>query len=75
MKKQLVIAVAAATMAAGSLTAQAYEQGDIIMRAGIVTVAPNADSDPINPAGPGRHAARTVWTSTTIRRFPLSAPG
>ncbi len=47
MKKQLVIAVAAATMAMGALSVNAYEQGDIILRAGIVTVAPDADSDPI----------------------------
>lgn len=47
MKKQLVIAVAAATMAMGALSVNAYEQGDIVLRAGLVTVAPDADSDPI----------------------------
>ncbi len=52
MKKQLVIAVAAATIAAGSLSAQAYEQGDIIVRAGIITVAPDSSSDPINLPDP-----------------------
>jgi outer membrane protein len=47
MNKKLVIAVAAAGLALSSLSAQAYEQGDIIFRAGVATVAPNDDSDPI----------------------------
>jgi outer membrane protein len=53
MKKQLVIAVAAAGVALGALNVQAYEQGDIVFRAGIVTVAPNDDSDAIElPTAP-----------------------
>ncbi|WP_439106340.1 OmpW/AlkL family protein [Congregibacter sp.] len=47
MKKQLVIAVAAAGISLASLGTQAYEQGDIIFRAGIATVAPSGDSDAI----------------------------
>ncbi len=47
MKKQLVMAVAAASVALSAASVQAYEQGDIIFRAGVVTVAPNDDSDPI----------------------------
>lgn len=47
MQKTLVIAVAAASMAFGSIAASAYEAGDIIFRGGIVTVAPDASSDPI----------------------------
>jgi outer membrane protein len=53
MKKQLVIAVAAAGLTLGTLGAQAYEQGDIVFRAGVVTVAPNDDSDAIElPTAP-----------------------
>ena len=47
MKKVLVTAVAAASMALGSLGVQAYEMGDIIIRGGIGTVVPDTDSDPI----------------------------
>jgi outer membrane protein len=48
MKKVLAIAVAAAGVALATVNAQAYEQGDIIFRAGITTVAPNDDSDAIS---------------------------
>lgn len=47
MKKQLVVAVAAAGLGLGALNVQAHEQGDIIFRGGIATVAPNTDSDAI----------------------------
>ena len=47
MKKELVIAVAAAGISLVSLGAAAYEQGDIVFRAGIATVAPSGDSDAI----------------------------
>lgn len=47
MKKPLILALATATMAAGSVGAHAWEQGDIIFRGGIATVAPNDDSDAI----------------------------
>ncbi len=47
MKKQLAIAIAAASLGLGALGAQAHEQGDIIFRGGIATVVPNTDSDAI----------------------------
>jgi outer membrane protein len=47
MNKQLIVAVAAASLGLGALSAQAHEQGDIIFRGGIATVAPNTDSDAI----------------------------
>ena len=47
MKKQLVLAIAAASLGLGALATQAHEQGDIIFRGGIATVGPDADSDPI----------------------------
>ncbi|WOJ96132.1 OmpW family outer membrane protein [Congregibacter brevis] len=46
MRKQLVLAMAAG-LGLASLGAQAYEQGDIVFRAGIATVAPSGDSDAI----------------------------
>ncbi len=46
MKKMLSVALAA-TLAGGSLMAQAYDQGDWILRAGAVTVSPDASSDNI----------------------------
>ncbi|WP_439102670.1 OmpW/AlkL family protein [Congregibacter sp.] len=46
MKKQLVLAVAAG-LGIACMGAQAYEQGDIIIRGGVATVAPSGDSDPI----------------------------
>ncbi|MFK8041258.1 OmpW/AlkL family protein [Congregibacter sp.] len=46
MRKQLVLAMAAG-LGIASLGAQAYEQGDIVFRAGIATVAPSGDSDAI----------------------------
>lgn len=47
MQKKLVIALAAAGLAASSLAVQAHEQGDIIVRVGVTTVAPDADSDAV----------------------------
>jgi outer membrane protein len=47
MNKTLAIAVTAAGIALATTHANAYEQGDIIFRAGITTVAPNDDSDAI----------------------------
>lgn len=46
MKKALSLALAVAA-ASGSMMAQAYEAGDWILRAGAVTVAPDADSDEV----------------------------
>jgi outer membrane protein len=46
MKKVLYAAVAAA-LASGAMSAQAYEQGDWILRVGAATVAPNESSDNI----------------------------
>ena len=51
MKKALTIALAAA-LAGGGMMAQAYQQGDWILRAGATTVDPDTDSDDINlPTG------------------------
>lgn len=51
MKKALTIALVAA-MAGGSVMAQAYQQGDWVLRAGATTVDPDTDSDQINlPTG------------------------
>lgn len=51
MKKALTFALVAA-MAGGSVMAQAYQQGDWILRAGATTVDPDTDSDDINlPTG------------------------
>ncbi len=47
MKKALTIALIAA-MAGGAMTAQAYQQGDWVLRAGATTVDPDTDSDDIN---------------------------
>ena len=47
MKKQLAIAVAAVSVGLGVMGAQAHEQGDIIFRGGVATVAPDTSSDPI----------------------------
>jgi outer membrane protein len=47
MKKALTITLAAA-LAAGGMMAQAYEQGDWVLRAGATTVDPDTDSDNIN---------------------------
>ena len=46
MKKALTLALAVAA-ASGTMAAQAYEAGDWILRAGAVTVAPDADSDEV----------------------------
>ena len=50
MKKVLTLAVAAA-LAGGSALTHAYEAGDWILRAGAVTVAPDADSDVVPGLG------------------------
>ncbi|MEJ2532766.1 MAG: OmpW family outer membrane protein [Halioglobus sp.] len=50
MKKILSVALVAA-LAGGSLAAQAYEKGDMIIRLGATTVDPDADSDAINLPG------------------------
>jgi outer membrane protein len=47
MHKHLAPAAAAALLALSSTSVLAHEQGDIIFRAGIATVAPDASSDPI----------------------------
>lgn len=47
VRKQLVAAVAMAGLSVACMTAKAYEQGDIVFRAGIATVAPSGDSDAI----------------------------
>jgi outer membrane protein len=52
VKKPLAAAVTAAILGAGAIGAQAYEQGDIILRAGIATVVPNTSSDPIELPDP-----------------------
>jgi len=51
MKKALTIALAAA-LASGGMMAQAYEQGDWVLRAGATTVDPDTDSDLIDPTIP-----------------------
>ena len=50
MKKALTIALAAA-LASGGMMAQAYEQGDWVLRVGATTVDPDTDSDDINLPG------------------------
>jgi outer membrane protein len=51
MKKVLTLAVAAA-LASGAAMTHAYEAGDWIIRAGAVTVAPDADSDIVDESLP-----------------------
>lgn len=48
MKRTLAIAVAFSSLTISSMNSIAYEQGDIVFRAGVTTVAPNDDSDPIS---------------------------
>jgi outer membrane protein len=50
MKKALTMALAVA-MASGTIAAQAYEQGDWIVRVGATMVDPDTDSDNINLPG------------------------
>lgn len=50
MKKVLTLAVAVA-LTGGTAMTHAYEAGDWILRAGAATVAPDADSDPIDELG------------------------
>lgn len=47
MQRPLLVAIAAAALGAGPHAAEAHRQGDIIVRAGIGTVAPDASSDAI----------------------------
>ena len=53
-----------------ALGVQAWEQGDILLRAGAVTVDPDADSDVIrgnqDPQGPGCTIVWALKASTTI---------
>ena len=57
MKKALTMALVAA-MAGGSVMAQAYEQGDWILRVGATTVDPDTDSDRIDLLGDGSVIAK-----------------
>ena len=50
MKKALTITLAV-TLVGGSVMAQAYEQGDWVLRVGATTVDPDTDSDDINLPG------------------------
>ena len=50
MNRALTMALVAA-LAGGSLMAQAYEQGDFVLRLGAVNVDPDADSSNINLPG------------------------
>jgi len=45
--KRLLLAATVAALASGSLVAQAHNEGDIILRLGAATVAPNESSDRI----------------------------
>ena len=69
MKKALTIALMAA-MAGGAVTAQAYEQGDWIMRVGATTVDPDTDSDDINLPG-GLVARADVEDDTALGLIPV----
>ena len=50
MKRALLMALVA-TLAGGSMIAQAYEKGDFVLRLGAVNVDPDSDSSPINLPG------------------------
>ena len=69
MKKALTIALMAA-MAGGAVNAQAYEQGDWIMRVGATTVDPDTDSDDINLPG-GLVARADVEDDTALGLIPV----
>jgi outer membrane protein len=68
MKKALTITLAVA-LVGGSLIAQAYEQGDWILRVGAVTVDPDTDSDDINLPG-GLVAEADVDDDTQLGIIP-----
>ena len=66
MKKTLTLALAVA-MASGAAMSQAYEAGDWILRAGAVTVAPDASSDPV----PGLGVTVDVEDDTQLSIIPV----
>ena len=69
MKKALTIALAT-TLAAGGMMAQAYEQGDWVVRVGATTVDPDTDSDDINLPG-GVVAQADVDDDTQLGIIPM----
>ena len=68
MKKALTITFAIA-LAGGAVIAQAYEQGDWILRVGATTVDPDTDSDDINLPG-GLVAKAEVDDDTQLGIIP-----
>jgi outer membrane protein len=68
MKGSLILAVACG-LASVSLTGQAYEQGDWILRLGATTVAPDTNSDDINLPG-GLVAKAEVDNDTQLGIIP-----
>ncbi|RLQ20269.1 hypothetical protein DWB85_18560 [Seongchinamella sediminis] len=66
MKKVMTLTVAAA-LAGGAAMTQAYEAGDWILRAGAVTVAPDADSDTV----PGLGVTVDVDDDTQLSIIPV----
>lgn len=66
MKKALTLALAV-TMAAGAAISQAYEAGDWVLRAGAVTVAPDADSELI----PSLNVTVDVGDDTQLSIIPV----
>jgi outer membrane protein len=68
-KKALTIALAAA-LATGGMMAQAYEQGDWVLRVGATTVDPDTDSDDINLPG-GVVAEADVDDDTQLGIIPM----
>jgi outer membrane protein len=68
MKKALTITLAVA-LVGGSVIAQAYEQGDWILRVGATTVDPDTDSDDINLPG-GLVAEADVDNDTQLGIIP-----
>jgi outer membrane protein len=68
MKKALTITLAVA-LVGGSVIAQAYEQGDWILRVGATTVDPDTDSDDINLPG-GLVAEADVDDDTQLGIIP-----
>jgi len=69
MKKALTIALAAA-LASGGMMAQAYEQGDWVLRVGATTVDPDTDSDDINLPG-GVVAKADIDDDTQLGIIPM----
>jgi outer membrane protein len=68
MKKTAIMAIAVVLGGAGG-TAQAYEQGDWVLRVGATTVAPDTDSDDINLPG-GLVAKADVDNDTQLGIIP-----